>query len=288
MVSRTQNKLSFAVTIKKEYCMPSTIRRSFIFVFFLVLMVTAAVSEAQQFVPRKPELSIRPDFEVVDIEFSATHHIFAKIRNNSPAPFSGSVEIGLQIAGYGLVYRNRLFNLNLPASGQIITMEMPCDVPDERMRMEHANAIGLVVAMDADNKIPELNENNNSKHIEVPYGITSITLTLLPAEYQGNCSAATQVKISARIAFRCNLKVTETFKIVLEHPSAGYRKEFRSPDFVVTPNPGTLTIPKEILLPSEVAATIQHGTSTVTLRVELAEPLKKMASNTATFTYRCN
>jgi len=255
---------------------------------FLALLFLAAGIDAQQFVPKKPDLSIRPDFEVVDIEFSSTHHIFAKIRNNSPAPFSGNVEIGLQIAGYGLVYRNRLFNLNLPASGQIITMEMPCDVPDEKMRMDHANAIGIMVGIDADNKIPELNENNNTKNMQFPYGITAITLTLLPAEYQGACSAATQVKISARIAFRCNLRVTESYKIVLEHPDAGYRKEYRSPEFIVTPNPGTLTIPREILLPGEVAAAIQHGTSRVTLRVELSEPLKKMASNTATFTYRCN
>jgi len=275
--------------------MPSTIRRSFTFVLFLALMIMAAVINAQtitqkkpDLAPKKPELSMRPDFEVVDIEFSVTHHIFAKIRNNSPAPFSGSVEMGLQIAGYGLVYRTRPFSLNLPASGQIITMEMPCDVPGEQLRMEHANAIGIVVAMDADNKIPELNENNNSKHIEVPFGIMGITLTLLPAEYQGACNAATQVKLTARIAFRCNLRVTESYKIVLEHPDAGYRKEYRNPEFVVTPNPGTLTITREILLPGEVAAAIQHGTSRVTLRVELAEPLKKMVSNTATFTYRCN
>ncbi|MCU0236075.1 MAG: hypothetical protein MUC72_03210 [Acidobacteria bacterium] len=262
-------------------------RRALCLGLFAALLLLAVGIHAQQFEPRKPNLTIKPDFEVVDIEFSATHRIFAKIRNNSPSPFSGNVEMGLQIAGYGLVYRTRPFSLNLPGNGQVVTMEMPCDVPAERMRMEHANAIGIVVGMDQDNKIPELNENNNTKHIEVPYGITSITLTLLPAEYQGNCSAATQVKISARIAFRCNLKVTEMFKIVLEHPSAGYRKEYRNPDFVVTPNPGTLTITKEILLPAEVAAAIQHGTSTVTLRVELFEPLKKMASNTATFTYRC-
>ena len=76
--------------------------------------------------------------------------------------------MGLQFAGYGLVYRTRLFNLNLPARGQIVTVEMPCDVPGEQLRMEHANAVGIVVGMDADNKIPELNENNNSKHNEVP------------------------------------------------------------------------------------------------------------------------
>ena len=97
-----------------------------------------------------------------------------------------------------------------------------------------------------------------------------------------------QNEISARIAFRCNLRVTESYKIVLEHPDTGYRKEFRNPEFVVTPNPGTLTINTEILLPSEVAAAIQHGTSRVALRAELSSPLKKMTSNTATFTYRCN
>ena len=269
----------------KTALMPS--RRVLSLGLFAALILLASGIDAQ-IGPKKPNLSILPDFEVVDIEFSATHHIFAKIRNNSPSSFSGNVDMGLQIAGYGLVYRTRPFNLILPGGGQVVTLEMPCDVPDERMRMDHANAIGIVVGMDQDNKIPELNETNNTKHIEVPYGITSITLTLLPAEYQGNCSAATQVKISARIAFRCNLKVTEMFKIVLEHPSAGYRKEYRNPDFVVTPNPGTLTITKEILLPAEVAAAIQHGMSTVTLRVELSEPLKKMASNTATFTYRCN
>ncbi len=274
--------------------MTSTIRRSFTFVFFLIMMVMAAGINAQgisQKTPdltfKKPSLSILPDFEVVDIEFNATHHIFAKIRNNSPSPFSGNVEMGLQIAGYGLVYRNRLFNLNLPAHGQVVTMEMPCDVPDEQMRMEHANAIGIVVAMDADNKIPELNENNNSKNKQFPYGITRIELTLLPNSYQGACSASTQVKIVARIAFYCNLKVTERYKVVLEYPAIGYRKEYRDQDFVVTPSPGTRTVSEELTLPSDIAAAIQHGTGNLTLRVELFEPLKNMVSNTATFTYRC-
>lgn len=273
---------------------PATFRRGLGFGLFLALTVMAAMINAQgitqktpDLVPKKPDLSILPDFEVVDIEFSATHHIFAKIRNNSPAPFSGNVEMGLQIAGYGLVYRNRLFNLNLPASGQVVTVEMPCDVPGEQMRMEHANAVGIVVGMDADNKIPELNENNNSQNKQFPYGITRIVLTLQPNSYQGACSAATQVKISARIAFYCNLKVTERYKVVLEYPASGYRKEYRDQDFVVTPNPGTLTVNKEIVLPSDIAASIQHGTSNVSLRVELFEPLKNMASNSASFTYRC-
>ena len=242
---------------------------------------------SQQIEPKQPNLTILPDFEVVDIEFTRYPGIFAKVRNNSPISFSGSVEMLLQLSGYGHVYSNRPFNLDLPANGQIVTIEMPCDVPAEQMRMEHFNAVGIVITMDPDNKIPELNEKNNYKSADFPYGITSIKLTLLPAEYQGNCSPAPQVKISARISFRCNLTVTENFKIVLENPRTGFRKEFRKSDYVITPNPGAWTITKEILLPSEIGTDMQHGKADLTLRVELIGIYKKMASNTATFTYRC-
>jgi hypothetical protein len=216
-----------------------------------------------------------------------SHHIIAKIRNNSPSPFLGNVEMSLQFSGYGLVYRNRVFNLNLPAKGQIVTMKMPCDVPAEQLRMDDLNAIGIQVGMDPDKKIPELNENNNLKFKKFPYGITSIALTLLPDSYRGACNASTQIAITARIAFRSNLKVTERYKIVLESTSYGYRKEYRNADFEVTTAPGTHTVSKQIVLPADLAAQIQHGTLKASLRVELIYPLKNMVSNTATFTYYC-
>ena len=70
---------------------------------FVALVLLACGIDARQIEHKKPSLSMVPDFEVVDIEFNSTHHIFAKIRNNSSSPFSGNVEMALQIAGYGLV-----------------------------------------------------------------------------------------------------------------------------------------------------------------------------------------
>lgn len=262
---------------------------------FAALILLAAGINAQKIDPKKPQtlelkkpnVSLLPDFEVIDIEFIAPSRILAKIRNNSPTAFSGKVEMGLQIAGYGLVYRDRLFNFDL-AGGQVVTMEMPCDVPAEKMRMDSRNAIGIFVGIDQNNKIPEVNENNNIKHIEVPYGITGITLTLLPSEYQGKCPPAPQVKVSARIAFRCNLKLTEQFMIVLENPKTGFRKEFQEADYFVTANPGTLTITKEILLSSMIGTEMGLMGGELTLRVELNDrTAKNVVSNKASFTYRC-
>jgi len=264
-----------------------TLRRSLIFGLFLALLVPAARSDAQGIGQPKPNLSFLPDFEVVDIEFTQTHHVFAKIRNNSPSPFSGNVEMGLQFAGYGLVYRDRVFNLNLPAHGQIVSVEMPCDVPADKMRLEQDNAAVILVGIDSNKKIPELNDNNNTLRKKFPLGITAITLTLLPDSYQGACNASTAVKTTARIAFRCNLSVTERYMIILEFPSAGFRKEYQDQGFVVTANPGTKTVNQEIVFPTDLATTIQHGTGQMSLRVELFWPTKNMASNTAAFTYRC-
>jgi hypothetical protein len=266
---------------------PATLRRSLIFGLFLVLLVPAARSGAQGIGQPKPNLSVLPDFEVVDIEFTLTHHIFAKIRNNSPSSFSGNVEMGLQFAGYGLVYRDRVFNLNLPAHGQIVSVEMPCDVPADKMRLEQDNAVGILIGIDSNKKIPELNDNNNTLNKKFPLGITAITLTLLPDSYQGVCNASTPVKTVARIAFRCNLSVTERYKIILEYPSAGFRKEYQDQGFIVTANPGTKTVNQEIVFPTDLATTIQHGTGQMSLRVELFWSTKNMASNAAAFTYRC-
>jgi hypothetical protein len=195
--------------------------------------------------------------------------------------------MALQIAGYGLVYRDRVFNLNLPAKGQIVEMEMPCDVPAERMRMEQLNLVGINVAMDPNNKIPELNENNNGKNKTFPLGIMSITLTLVPDTYNGVCNASTPVKTAARIAFRCNMQVTERYKIILEFPRAGFRKEYQDSSYVVSANPGTRTENVEITFPTDLATSIEHGTGQMSLRVELYDAPKKMSSNTATFIYNC-
>jgi hypothetical protein len=277
-----------------EKIMTPSFRRRFGFGLLLAAVVFAAgigAQEISQTKPpltlKKPDVAILPDFEVVDIDFTLTHRVIAKIRNNSPAAFQGNVEMGLQFGGYGLVYRNRVFNLNLPAKGQIVEMEMPCDLTAEQMRMEQLNMASITVAMDSDNKIPELNENNNGKNKTFPLGIMSITLTLVPDSYNGVCNASTTVKTNARIAFRCNMQVTEKYKIILEYPQAGYRKEFQDSSYVVSANPGTRTENVEITFPTDIATSIQHGRGQMSLRVELFDTPKKMSSNTAAFIYNC-
>jgi hypothetical protein len=257
------------------------------FVLALAALVPAARADVPQVQATRPNIKFLPDFQVADIEFTFTHHIIAKVRNNSASPFSGDVEIGLQIAGYGVVYRNRAFHLDLPARGTVVPVEMPCDVPAEKMRMDDVNAVQIKVTIDPDRKIPELNDNNNSMDKRFPLGVIAMKLELIPDSYQGPCGAASQVKTLARISFRGNMTVSERYKIVLEDSARGYRKEFRSEDFVVTVNNGSRTVSKEIVLPAELAAEIQHGTERVNLRAELYWPEKNMASNWAVFTYRC-
>jgi hypothetical protein len=281
----------FYIREKEEATMSFAKRKSFpvpvACALALAVLALAAHADVPQVRPTRPNLAVLPDFQVADIEFTFTRHIIAKVRNNSPSPFSGDVEIALQIAGYGLVYRNRVFHLDLPARGTVVPVAMPCDLPAEKMRMADVNAVQIKVSIDPDRKIPELNDDNNGMDKRFPLGVIAMKLELIPDSYNGPCDATAPVRTVARISFRGNMTVTERYKIVLEDPDRGYRKEYRNEDFVVTVNNGSHTVSKEIVLPAELAAQIQHGTEKVNLRAELFWPAKNMASNTAVFTYRC-